>query len=154
MIYFIHFSAIIFSLTGALQDKSILSIHCRWKSINQAHHKFSSACFVDFKELYSYIWVLAASLSNMFCHSSYMNLWTNFMLTQQKHVRLAHDCQEVYCAELCPLNFTTAKWNRTYPTHVTYLCPSGRRILETTTGYYICLPFPYSLWWKLWITNF
>lgn len=54
MIYFIYFSTIIFFLRGALQDRNVLSIHCRLKSINQAHQKFSSAFFVDCKELYRY----------------------------------------------------------------------------------------------------
>lgn len=33
-------------------------------------HEFSSAFFVDFEELFSYIWVFAAYLLNMLCPSS------------------------------------------------------------------------------------
>jgi len=54
---------------GILQDKSILSINYRLKSI-EVYCEFYSAFFEDLEELYIYIWVFAAFLLNAFCHSS------------------------------------------------------------------------------------
>lgn len=48
-----YFSAIILSLTGALREKSALPVHGRFQSISQGHHKFSSACRGDIRELHS-----------------------------------------------------------------------------------------------------
>lgn len=67
-----------------------------------------------------YVCVSAAYLSNMFCYSSQVKLWTHFVLTQQEHVRLDQSCQKVYGAELHPFKFTTAKQKSSYPA-----CPDG-----------------------------
>lgn len=53
-IYFISSFAIVFSLMGILQDKSILSINYRLKSI-EVYCEFYSAFFEDLEELYIYI---------------------------------------------------------------------------------------------------
>lgn len=105
-IYFISQFAIVFSLMGVLQDKSVLSINCRLKSIDRC---IVNSLLFSLKTQRNYTSTLESLLR--FSKTCFIipHKRTKLVLPQQKHIRPDHDSQNVYHVELCHFNLTTAK---------------------------------------------